>query len=93
MEILLDHGAVLDYEDDHVHRAASLISFSGGAVAKTEAPGKAGGRAASDARHCTHVSLEISGALRKVRKTILTLLTEALYNAFGDGGCCWREVH
>ena len=27
VEILLDHGAVLDYEDDHMHRAAELIQL------------------------------------------------------------------
>ncbi len=84
VEILLDHGAVLDYEDDHVHRAASLIQLQWRHVLYHKNRGPWGKLVAAQfqMRDIAHMFLLKSRVrqLRKVRKTIRTPLTEALYN-------------
>ena len=84
VEILLDHGAVLDFEDDHVHRAAALIQLRWRYLLylKTREQRTKLNSANFMLREIAHSFLLKSKCrqLRKLRKTVRTPLTEALYN-------------
>ena len=84
VEILLDHGAVLDYEDDHMHRAAGLIQIMYRHRLYHKYRGKWNKLVSAkwQMRDIGHMFLLKSKcrAIRKMRKLVRTPLTEALYN-------------
>ena len=84
VEILLDHGSILDYEDDHMHRAAGLIQimYRHRLYHKNRGKWNKLVSAKRQMRDIAHMFLLKSKcrAIKKMRKLVRTPLTEALYN-------------
>jgi ankyrin repeat protein len=88
VEILLDHGAVLDYEDDHMHRAAELIQlmYRHRLYHKNRGTWNKLVAAKWQMKDIAHYFMLKSKcrAIKKMRKLVRTPLTEALYNGQAD---------